>query len=142
MRPHVDETWMTLAKILALRSTCERSHVGCVLLNNRGHVLSTGYNGVHAGARHCTDSPCPGASKPRGMSLEMCEAIHAEQNALLQCRDVYEIHKLYTTHSPCMHCMKLLLNTSCVIIIYDQTYDADALKLWHKARRKATHYAF
>lgn len=137
MRPHVDETWMALAKILSLRSTCARSLVGCVFLNKRGHVISTGYNGVHAGAKHCIEHPCPGANAVHGTDLDKCVAIHAEQNALLQCPDVYQIHKIYTTHSPCMHCMKLLLNTSCQLIIYDQIYSQKALQLWNDANRDA-----
>ncbi len=68
--------------------------------------------------------------------LDGCHAIHAEQNALLQCRDVYSIHSCYTTVSPCMTCMKLLLNTGCERIIFTEEYvQPEAARLWQSAGR-------
>ena len=48
MRPTRDQWAIQLAQLTAERSTCCRRHVGCILLNERGHVLATGYNGVAA----------------------------------------------------------------------------------------------
>ena len=59
MRPTRDEWAMSMAKITALRATCLRRQVGCVLLNARGHVLATGVNGVASGLPHC-DEMLPG----------------------------------------------------------------------------------
>jgi len=140
MRPHVEETWMAVSDIISLRSTCIRRKVGCVLVNARGHVLATGYNGVAAGATHCTDSPCPGSRYPSGHGLAVCAAIHAEQNALLQCPDVHQIDRAYMTDSPCMHCVKLLLNTSCKRIIYRRNYNDEALLMWSDAGREFKQY--
>lgn len=141
MRSTRDEWAMSLAVATAKRSTCYRRQVGCVLLSARGHVLSTGYNGVAVGQPHCnqhdpyepTGFPhlCSGAHAPSGTSLHMCEAIHAEQNAMLQCRDVYTIHTCYTTTSPCITCVKLLLNTSCERVVFVEDYSQpEAKKLW------------
>ena len=123
-------------------------------MNERRHVLSTGYNGVAAGQKHCnepiqvkhlltedtTEHPyaCSGASALSGMNLEGCEAIHAEQNALLQCRDVWEIHTTYVTHSPCIHCVKLLLATSCRRVVFVERYRHDELssELWTRSGRE------
>lgn len=70
------------------------------------------------------------------MNLDGCQAIHAEQNALLQCRDVYAIHTAYVTASPCMTCVKLLLNTSCERIVYVEEYPHSAARdLWTGAGR-------
>ena len=168
MRPSRDEWAMKLALLTAQRATCCRRQVGCVLLNARGHVLATGYNGVAAGLPHCNEvtdevvnpalakgdgtyrvaehwerptikvhgHSCSGASAPSGQSLDACQAIHAEQNAMLQCRDVYSIHTAYVTASPCMTCIKLLLNTTCERIVFVEEYPhPEARKLWESAGR-------
>lgn len=113
---------MRMASVVATRATCVRRRVGCVLVNRRGHVLATGYNGRTAGAVHCFDAPCAGASLPSGSGHDLCEAVHAEQNALLQCRDVFEMHTCYCTTVPCITCAKLLLNTSCERVVYLEPY--------------------
>jgi dCMP deaminase len=104
------------------RATCIRRRVGCILVDRHGDVLATGYNGPPRGWAHCIDHPCEGATAEPGASLDACEAIHAEQNALLQCKDVYAIHTVYCTDSPCLTCVKLLLNTSAVRIVYLREY--------------------
>lgn len=161
MRISRDQWAMGLAKLTSARSTCLRRAVGCVLLNARGHVLATGYNGVAAGMPHCNeqtgtvlhaDEPiteqswtpiyrhaCAGHAAPSGQSLDACQAIHAEQNALLQCRDVAQIFSVYVTASPCMTCAKLLLNTGCQNIFYAEEYPHSAAKdLWLAAGRTWT----
>lgn len=158
-RPTKDQWALEMARVTAQRSTCCRRSVGCVLLNDRGHVLSTGYNGRAAGLPHCNEfnggiygladnqeieitkhdlylNACKGAWSPSGSDLDNCEAIHAEQNALLQCRDVYQIHTCYATTSPCLTCTKLLLNTSCQRIVFLEPYAHDqAVVLWRDAGR-------
>jgi dCMP deaminase len=122
MRPTLDETMLRVAIDMANRGTCCRRKVGCVLTNQRGHILSTGYNGPPTGDDHCIEVPCPGAKMPSGTGLELCEAIHAEINALLQCKNVYEIYTCYTISSPCRDCVKVLRNTSCKRIIFLEEY--------------------
>lgn len=152
MRPSKDEVWMNVAREIARLSTCLRRSVGCVLLDVRGHVSSTGYNGVHAGAKHCNsmrEDPtvsilhrfphaCKGANAPSGTALDFCEAIHAEQNALLQCKNPWELEVAYVTTAPCVTCTKLLLATSCQRIVFKEPYQGDAgIKLWVDAGRAA-----
>lgn len=167
MRPTRDEWALELARLTAQRATCLRRRVGCVLLNERGHVLATGYNGVAAGQPHCNEvtgfnfvygngidetrpltgqstgqvdvygHACGGARAPSGQGLDTCQAIHAEQNALLQCRDVYQIDTCYTTASPCITCVKLLLNTSCRRIVFSEQYPhGESEKLWISSGRE------
>ncbi|HYD35937.1 MAG TPA: deaminase [Vitreimonas sp.] len=146
VRPTREYTFIKMAELLAARTTCIRRGVGCVLTDMYGKVLSTGYNGVASGMPHCNESQikvlkhgewehypnaCEGADSPSGTNLHQCLAIHAEQNALLQCPDVRDICYAYVTCSPCMHCMKLLMNTGCRIIYYLEEYDAAALNLWN-----------
>ena len=154
-RPTRDQWALQLAQVTAQRATCLRRQVGCVLLNARGHVLATGYNGVAAGQPHCNEQDpiaietfgiitpeelyphaCTGATAPSGQRLDDCQAIHAEQNALLQCGDVHQLHTCYVTVAPCITCAKLLLNTSCQRIVFVEEYPhAEAERLWKRAGR-------
>jgi len=121
-RPSRDAYFVQMTALVAQRATCARRQVGCVLVNEQGHVMATGYNGVCHGAVHCIDVPCPGAKFPSGQGLHLCEAIHAEQNALLQCRDINEIHTAYVTSSPCIHCVRLLCNTGVKRVVFSEVY--------------------
>lgn len=154
MRPSSIEYFIAMAILVGSRSTCLRRNVGCVLVDERNHVLATGYNGVPVSWEHCNHAvadptsveviptithpyACEGAFAPSGTMLNACQAIHAEQNALLQCRDVQSIATCYVTSSPCVTCVKLLLNTPCQNIVFLEPYahDADASALWLKANR-------
>ena len=121
-----DEWGIKIAQLVAQRGTCCRRQVGCVLVNARGQVMSTGYNGVAAGETHCEGgNRCQGADLPSGTGLDKCQAIHAEQNALLQCKDVWDIDTCYTTASPCTLCVRLLLNTGCKHIVFLSPYPGE-----------------
>jgi|13_taG_2_1085334.scaffolds.fasta_scaffold02126_15 dCMP deaminase len=114
--------FLKLAKIVATRATCPRREVGCVIINEAGHIKATGYNGVPSGYPHCTDHPCGGHKSGTGNNLESCMATHAEANALLQCDDVMDVDIIYLTVSPCINCAKLIGNTSCKMVIYSEEY--------------------
>ena len=135
-RPPIDDYFLAVAKLVSTRATCARRQVGCVLVDDKNHVLATGYNGVASGLPHCIDVPCSGAHAPSGTGLDLCEAIHAEQNALLQCKNVYEIQTVYCTASPCITCIKLLLNTTCKRIVFIEEYPHGRSKeLWEATGR-------
>jgi len=130
-RQPADFYFLRMALLVSERGTCVRRKVGCILVNKKNHVLATGYNGNPSGFMHCLDNPCKGANSKSGKDLDKCEAIHAEQNALLQCKDVYDIDTIYCTVSPCIHCVKLLLNTSAKRIVFGEKYiQKDAERLW------------
>jgi len=113
--------------------------VGCVLVSEQNHVLATGYNGRPANFVHCTtdSSSCPGAKAPSGTNLTGCGAIHAEANALLQCKDRAAIHTVYATTAPCWECTKLFLNTGAKRIVFLEGYaQAERAKeLWFEGSR-------
>lgn len=137
-RPDEDGYFIAMTQLVATRSTCARRHVGCVLVDRHRHVLATGYNGVAKGMPHCRDGDCPceGADAASGTRLEDCEAIHAEQNALLQCPDPFSIRTVYCSVSPCPTCAKELLNTSATRLVYGAGYPDDkGLRLWERAGR-------
>ena len=152
MRPDLDRYFIDMAKLVASRSTCVRRIVGCVLVDSKNHVLATGYNGVPAGVRHCNEASasggavvfrhaCDGANSPSGTNLDACAAVHAEQNAVLQCSDAHSIARAYVTAFPCTSCAKLLLNTSCREIVYLEPYaDGNGMKLWIASGRVARQF--
>lgn len=136
-RPSRDETWLRVAEIIAQRGTCPRRQVGCVIVDIHGRVMATGYNGVASGRPHCSEGePCPGAHFPSGQGLDKCEAIHAEQNACLLLSDPWKVDTVYTTASPCLSCVKLLLGTSAKRIVCRELYPhPDAIEWWRRAGR-------
>lgn len=164
-----DEWGMAMASVTSKRSTCCRRNVGCVLVDRDGHVIATGNNGVASGQPHCNEmgvkttgrkfmgqqqqlvaldptdpksypNACEGAFSPSGTNLDGCLAIHAEQNALMQCRDVREIHTCYVSASPCITCIKLLLNTGCQRIVFAEPYPHNQSQaLWEAADRVWIH---
>ena len=149
-----------LAVTTAKRGTCLRRQVGCVLMDQDGFVLATGYNGVAAGQPHCNEPAkdyvdqlrvvdtaeneakkifphaCPASFAESGTQLDGCHAVHAEMNALLRCGDPRAVHACYTTHSPCITCVKLLMNTGCQTVFFLEPYahDQAARELWQASR--------
>jgi dCMP deaminase len=122
--------WMRVAKAISTMGTCPRRNVGALILDDNGHIMSTGYNGMPRGMKACVNSSCDGLGEPSGQALDRCLAVHAEQNALMQCRDTREARVLIVTASPCMHCMKMLLNTSITDIVYAERYMLEPILLW------------
>ena len=105
-----DAYFLQIADTVAQRSTCPRRQVGCILVDSKNHIVSTGYNGVPSGFPHCIENPCPGAHYPPGEGLDLCEAIHAEVNAFLQLRSDDEL-TAYMTILPCFTCGKMFANS-------------------------------
>jgi len=106
---------MRIAMLAATRSTCLRRQVGAVIVKDK-RVLSTGYNGAPAGLEHCLDIGClrEELGIPSGERHELCRAIHAEQNAIIQAATSgtsIEGATLYCTTSPCVLCAKVLINS-------------------------------
>jgi len=133
MRPTKDALMIGIAMLLSTRATCAKRHVGCVLTDIKGRILSTGYNGTPSGTPHCTDHPCDGVYAPAGS--DKCQGVHAEINALMQCKDVDAIHTCYVTTMPCNNCMKSLLNTNCQRIATLGGEEPAAASKWRNAGR-------
>ena len=138
MRPSKDEWLMSFAILASIRSTCVRRSVGCVFADKDGFILAVGHNGVSAGQPHCNDgTSCEGAGAASGVALDLCAAIHAEQNCVLSLRDRRDLHSVYVTVSPCTSCLKLLLNTACQRIVFlDEYVEAAGKVLWLKEGRE------
>lgn len=135
-----DRLWLQVSSNIATLGTCARRQVGCVFLDSLGRIMATGYNGVAPNMPHCIDNPCLGAGFPTGQGLDQCEAIHAEQNALTQCKFPDDIHTVYLTDSPCMHCVKMLSATGARRIVFSAPYAHSAAEAyWKTLGRKWEH---
>ena len=122
-RPSWDEYFMSIAVMVAARSTCPRKSVGAVLVKDN-QILATGYNGSIRGMPHCTDVGCM-------MENGHCVAtVHAEANALVQAAR-YGVSvdgaTIYVTASPCWNCFKLLANAGIRRIVYGEFYRDDRI---------------
>ncbi len=113
-RPKADDYFLKVATVVAERSTCQRHHVGSVAVSNK-HILATGYNGAAAGIKDCLELGCLRNEQgiPSGIRHEICRAIHAEQNVIIQSSlhgVSLEGATIYCTHTPCILCAKMLVN--------------------------------
>ena len=131
-RPNIDEYFLKIATVVAERSTCLRHHVGAVAVRDK-HILSTGYNGAAAGVRDCLELGClrDANNIPSGTRHEVCRAIHAEQNCIIQA----SLHgvstegaTIYCTHTPCILCAKMLANARIARFVSFGKYADDSFK--------------
>lgn len=135
-RPSNDAYFIRIASQVALRATCARRAVGCVIVDEHNNIMSTGYNSVAAGLPHCTTKNCKGAQAKSGQDLHLCEARHAEDVALMKCKDVHAIYTIYCTTEPCVHCTRRLLDTSCKRVVFAEPYPTTSSDIWTGAGRQ------
>lgn len=125
-RPPWDYYFMRIAHDVSTRSNCCRRHVGAVIVKD-SHIVSTGYNGTPTGTRNCFDGGCPRCSSTHttGEHLDECLCVHAEQNAICQAArlgNAIDGATIYVTCSPCLTCLKLLINSGIRHIVYGEIY--------------------
>ncbi len=113
-----DEYFMNIAKEVATRATCNRKHVGAVIVRDKT-ILSTGYNGSIRGLPHCDDDD-------HMMEDGHCvRTIHAENNAIIQAAKngtAIEGAMIYVTASPCWNCFKMIANAGIRRIAFGEFY--------------------
>ncbi len=129
-RPGIDEYFLKIASVVAERSTCRRHNIGAVAVRDR-HILATGYNGAPSGLKDCLELGClrDELNIPSGTRTEVCRAIHAEQNVIIQASlhgVSLEGATIYCTHSPCVLCSKMLANAKISRFVTFGRYNPDA----------------
>ena len=127
-RLDIHEYYMNIAVQTSLRSTCIRRKVGAIIVKDN-RILATGYNGAPSGLPNCCDNcnRCYRSAHniPSGQMLDMCYAVHAEQNAILNAMKTGEDLRgasLYVNTYPCATCMKLTLQVGIRNIYYIDEY--------------------
>ncbi|HHB91222.1 MAG TPA: dCMP deaminase [Anaerolineae bacterium] len=117
-RPSWDAYFMGIALKVAERSTCDRAHVGAIIVRDR-RILTTGYNGSPSGLPHCDDV---GHLIVDGHCVR---TLHAEQNAIIQAAYHGVSVKggtIYVTHQPCLTCAKMIINAGIKRVVYAGEY--------------------
>jgi dCMP deaminase len=113
-----DEYFMRIAREVASRATCDRKHVGAVIVRDKC-ILATGYNGSIRGLPHCDEE---GHLMEDGHCVR---TLHAEANAIIQAaRNGVRIEggTVYVTASPCWGCFKMIANAGCNRIVFGEFY--------------------
>ena len=136
-----DKRFMALTETVAEWSSCyqENRHVGAVIVKDK-RVMTTGYNGAPAGVENCVEKGECLRRKlniPSGTQHELCYAVHAEQNAIIQVAK-YDIcingGMLYCTHQPCVICATMIINAGIVRVVYNHGYpDEFSMRLFKEA---------
>ena len=124
-----DRRFMEMAGVISGWASCykENRKVGAVIVKNK-RILTTGYNGAPAGIKTCVERGECLRQKlgiPSGTRAELCYAVHAEQNAIIQAArlgSVIDGATLYCTHQPCVLCAKMIVNAGIKRVVYRDGY--------------------
>ncbi len=136
-----DKRFMEMADLVATWSSCyqENRQVGAVIVRDK-RVITTGYNGAPAGIKSCVEKgECLRRKNnvPSGTRAELCYAIHAEQNAIIQAARIGISVKdatLYCTHQPCVICSKMIVNAGIAKVFFRHDYpDEFSLEIFREA---------
>ena len=136
-----DHRFMEMAQLVSTWASCyqEERKVGAVIVKDK-RVMTTGYNGAPAGVSTCVARGECLRKKlgiPSGTRHEMCYAVHAEQNAIIQAAKLgvnIDGSTLYCTHQPCILCAKMIVNAGIVRVVYHSGYPDDfALDIFKEA---------
>lgn len=131
-----DNRFVHLAREIANWSSCYKPNrnVGALIVYDK-RILTTGYNGAPAGMRSCKErGECIRVNMgiPSGERHELCYAIHAEQNAIIQAAKMgvkIDGATLYCTHQPCAICAKMIVNAGIARVVYEHPYPDEFTKI-------------
>jgi len=127
-RPTFDEIFMRQAVEWSDRSTCLSRHTGAVIVDEDNTLISQGYNGAPRGVVHCEDrGGCERRKRdiPSGERLELCYAVHAEANAILNSKQPVIGATMYATNYPCNDCSKVIIQKGIRRVIYLGSYTSE-----------------
>lgn len=127
-----DKRFMQMADLVSTWASCYQPNrkIGAVIVKNK-RVMTTGYNGAPAGVKTCIErGEClrRKLNIPSGQRQELCYAVHAEQNAIIQAAKLgisIDGATLYCTHQPCVMCAKIIVNSGITRVVYREGYPDD-----------------
>ena len=139
-----DKRFMEMTEKIGAWSSCfqENRKVGAIIVKNK-RIIATGYNGAPQGIESCADKKECLRKKlniESGTRQEVCYAVHAEQNAIIQAARVgssVESCTMYCTHQPCVICAKMIINSGISRVVYKEGYPDDfSIRLFKEAKVK------
>ena len=130
-RPEWTEYFLEIAKAVGRRSTCLRRRYGAIIVKDK-IIISTGYNGAPRGEANCIDTGVCERERlnvPKGQNYELCVAVHAEQNAIINADPVkmqgatiyiegYNADGSLASGKPCLLCRRMLRNAMIAEAVY------------------------
>lgn len=130
-----DHRFMEMSDTVAGWSSCfqQNRKMGAVIVKDK-RILTTGYNGAPQGIKTCMErGEClrRKLNIPSGTRAELCYAVHAEQNAMIQAARMgvsVAGATIYVTYSPCIICARLIINAGIVKVVYRYDYPDDFSK--------------
>ncbi len=143
-----DMRFMNMCETVATWSSCfqENRQIGAVIVKDK-RIVATGYNGAPQGVTSCKDRKECLRRKlniPSGTKHELCYAVHAEQNAIIQAAKlgiIIDGATLYCTHQPCSICAKMIINSGIKKVVYKEGYpDEWTLQLFKEADVECVKY--
>lgn len=134
IRPSIDEYFLKMAELVATRATCDRKHVGAVIVKEK-RVVATGYNGSPRGTPHCTD--VGHLLKVIGDKESCIRSLHAESNAIDDAGRRARGGTIYCTVIPCYECAKRLINAGIVRVVVSGYYESQNTNLSQKLFEEA-----
>ena len=143
-----DKRFMEMAELVSTWSSCYRTgrQVGAVIVKNK-RILTTGYNGAPSGVKSCVEKGVCMRDEmgvASGTRAELCYAVHAEQNAIIQAARLgisLSEATLYCTHHPCVICAKMIINSGIKRIVFKYGYpDEFAMQLFKEANVSVEQY--
>lgn len=143
-----DIRFMEMANSISKWSSCYRNgrEVGCVIVKDK-RIITTGYNGAPSGMETCRDKKLCLRDKlciESGTRMEICYAVHAEQNAIVQAAKLgvsIDGATLYCTHQPCSLCAKMIVNAGIKRVVFQNGYPDDFTKdIFRESGVKLEHY--
>lgn len=143
-RPSLDEYFIGIVREVGKRSTCRRHQVGAIAVKDK-FILTTGYNGAPSNVKDCLELGCLRDEEgiTSGEKHEVCRAVHAEQNIIIQAAlhgVSLEGSTIYCIYSPCILCAKMLVNSKIKRYVYLKDYpDTSSAKLFEEAGIKIEH---
>jgi len=136
-----DKRFMEMAHFVSGWSSCFQSNrqVGAVIVRDK-RILTTGYNGAGSGIKSCKErGECirRNLDIQSGTRQEICYAVHAEQNAIIQAAKIgvsVQDATLYCTHQPCVICAKMIINSGIKRVVFDEGYpDGFSVQMFEEA---------
>ena len=133
-RPEWTEYFLDIAKSVGRRATCLRRRYGAIIVKDK-IIISTGYNGAPRGEANCIDTGICERERlkvPKGQNYELCVAVHAEQNAIINAdpqrmegATIYIVgfnaNGTLASGKPCLLCRRMLRNAKLAQVIYYET---------------------
>ena len=136
-----DKRFMDMARLVSTWSSCyqENRQIGAVIVKDK-RIITTGYNGACTGIVSCKErGEClrRKLNIPSGTKHELCYAVHAEQNAIVQAAKLgisIDGATIYCTHQPCVICAKMIINSGIKRVVYASGYpDKFSLEMFEES---------